>query len=159
MNTLLGLLALPLIGCALDATSEVVKDESVQATEQALTDLPDLIVESFTLANVTGGVLQTVVIKNQGTANAGSMTYAFQNYFQLQPYPPQPTGCSYYGGGWGPSTGPLAAGQSRTFTSTLSGWTVSAMEQCSGTWYTKVDAIVNSVTESDESNNVKYGRD
>ncbi|XXY50389.1 CARDB domain-containing protein [Sorangium sp. So ce269] len=159
MNTLLGLLALPLSGCALDPTSEVVEDESVQATEQAFTDLPDLIVESFTLENVTGGVLRTVVIKNQGTADAGSMTYAFRNYYELQPYPPQPTGCSFYGGGWAPSTGSLAAGQSRTFTKTLSGWTISSMEQCGGTWYTMVDAIVNSVAESDESNNVKYGRD
>ncbi|XXT25479.1 hypothetical protein WME94_28515 [Sorangium sp. So ce429] len=159
MNTLLGLLALPLSGCALEDASGATEDGSVQAAEQALTDLPDLIVESFTLENVTGGVLRTVVIKNQGTAATGSITYAFRNYLQLQPYPPQPTGCSYYGGSWAPSTGPLAAGQSRTFTTTLSGWTVSAMEGCSGTWYTMADSTVNSVSESDESNNVKYGRD
>ncbi|WP_433937531.1 hypothetical protein AB3662_23205 [Sorangium cellulosum] len=159
MNTLLGLLALPLSGCALDAAPDVAKDESVQATEHALTDLPDLVVESVTLENVTGGVLKTIVIKNQGTANAGSMTYAFWHYWMLQPYPPSPPCTTFYAGGWAPSTGPLAAGASRTFTSTYSGWTISSMEGCPGTWYTKVDAIVNSVAESDENNNEKYGRD
>ncbi|WP_437620177.1 CARDB domain-containing protein [Sorangium sp. So ce1151] len=158
VNTMLGLLALPLSSCAIDVASEVEESESLQATEQALTDLPDLVVESFTLTNVTGGVLMTMVIKNQGTAAAGSMGYAFLNYRQYLS-PLQPSGCSSYGSGWAPNTGPLAAGASRTFTSTVAGWTVSGMESCSGTWYTTADAIINSVAESDETNNVKYGRD
>ncbi|WP_155798675.1 hypothetical protein [Sorangium cellulosum] len=159
MNTLLGLLALPLSGCALDAAPEVAEDEPVLATKHALTDLPDLIVESVTLEEVAGGVLKTIVIKNQGTAAAGSMTSAFLHYWKLQPYPPSPPCTTFYAGGWAPSTGPLAAGASRTFTSTYPGWTISSMEGCPGTWYTMADAIPSSVTESDENNNVKYGRD
>ncbi|WP_437787129.1 CARDB domain-containing protein [Sorangium sp. So ce1097] len=158
MSMLMGLLALPLSGCALDAAPDVAKDESVQATEHALTDLPDLIVESVTLEDVAGGVLHTVVIKNQGTADSGSMSGAFRHYWKLQPYPPQPPCTTYYGGTWAPFTGSLAAGASRTFTGTVSGWTISAMESCPGTWYTMVDQH-NAVTESDETNNVKYGRD
>lgn len=157
MITIVGFLALPVSGCAIEATSEVEETEPVQATEQALTDLPDLVVESFTLADVTGGVLMTAVIKNQGTAASSYTGPAFVNYRQyVTPY--QPSGCSGFFATWGPNLVPLAAGASQTYTTTNLGWTVSALESCTGTWYTKVDSG-NYVAESDETNNVKYGRD
>ncbi|HTN89439.1 MAG TPA: hypothetical protein VL242_37440 [Sorangium sp.] len=156
MSISLGLLVTFLSGCAFEAMdAEPASSEPVQATQQALSG-PDLIVESFTLASVTGGVLATVVIKNQGDTSAGSMTYAFRN---IRYYPSGGLGPGCYGGTWAPNTGPLAAGASRTFTTTLSGWTISGLEACGSDWYTEVDAITNSVAETDETNNIKWGKD
>ncbi|WP_437828174.1 CARDB domain-containing protein [Sorangium sp. So ce1153] len=146
-------------GCAVDPVGLDGNEEPLeQATQTVDTPLPDVVVQSFTVVDVSGGVQMTAVIKNQGAASVTSTEWMAVVSHRKPVSPLQPTNCTLYGGTWAPNTGPLAAGASRTFSYTITGWTVSAMESCIGTWYSKTD-WANQITESDESNNIKYGKD
>jgi VCBS repeat-containing protein len=155
MSMIAGPLAMFSIGCTGEPDESWAEDEEdVQEAQQALAQ-PDLIVDSFTVQDVSGGVLATVVIKNQGDAASPYMSTA---YYNTRLYAPGQFGPGCYGGSVGTYTGPIAAGASKTFTFTIGGWTVAGIESCNAVWRTETDAI-NQVAESDETNNVKLGKD
>jgi len=117
----------------------------------ALTDAPDLVLQSQTAQDVAGGVQMTVVLANIGTQTAGYMTYAFMQTLVNQPKPCYLAAWAPTSYGGLPYTSTIVAGGTKTFTITLAGWTRAKLQECGGDWKVQVDAT-NQVAESDENN-------
>ncbi|WP_437622212.1 hypothetical protein [Sorangium sp. So ce1151] len=148
---LLGMIALTVSACMVDAGSE--SDESLEVVGSARQALgqPDLIVDSVTLWVDSGTLKRTVVIKNQGDVATNFMTYCFRQVLINQT---PPAGVGLYGATWAPTCGSIAAnGGTVSITTPMTGWTVTAIEQRGGQWQTSADWGSEN-NESDETNNV-----